>query len=154
LGFRPLGAAAGAGAAPAGLPGVQPAGPAPRRLRPAPFGRTSVTTPNEQERTEPDSIRCGLYRIAPEGAARAGLVRPGDELVLWVEAPAYVGTRWLLVELWRGDRLRDRWGQRLERGAGRNVVFRLCWGEGGSSSRLTCRVLLDGREVARQTALL
>jgi hypothetical protein len=82
------------------------------------------------------------------------LVRPGDEVVLWVEARAGHRSRELVVEFWRGDQLRDRWRQRLRPGADIAQALRLRWGEAGVSARLTCRVLIDGREVARRTALL
>jgi hypothetical protein len=100
----------------------------------------------------PADVRCGLFRITPAGPERAGLVCPGDELVLFVEVRAGGRPRELVVELLRGDRPRDRWRQRLE--ADVNLAFRLRRGEGLGSSRLTCRVMLDGREVACETALI
>jgi hypothetical protein len=100
------------------------------------------------------SVRCGLYRVGREGAGAAGLVGQGDEVVLWVEVRAGWRARELVVELWRGDRLRDRGRLRLRRGVSVSRLWRLRWGEAGGSSRLTCRVLVDGREVARRAALL
>jgi hypothetical protein len=81
-------------------------------------------------------------------------VRPGDELILWLEAWTGRLPHELAVELWRGDQLRDCWTWQLERGARLSQALRLRWGNAGGSSRLTCRVLIDGREVARRTALV
>jgi hypothetical protein len=81
-------------------------------------------------------------------------VQPGDELILWLEAQAGRLPHGLAVELWRGEQLRDRWTWQLVRGASLSQALRLRWGEAGTSSRLTCRVLIDGREVARRTALM
>jgi hypothetical protein len=102
----------------------------------------------------PSSVRCGLYRLTPEGLSRAGLVSPGDELVLLVEVRATRRPHELIVQLWRGERLRHTWQQRLEAGVPAALALRLRRGQAGTSSRLTCRVLLDWREVARGTALL
>jgi hypothetical protein len=81
------------------------------------------------------------------------MVRPGAELVLLLEVPIGHRPCDLAVEFWRGEQLRDSWRRRLD-SAGIAMAMRLHWGEARASSRLTCRVLIDGREVARQTALL
>ena len=102
----------------------------------------------------PGSCRCGLYRITASGPQETGLIQSGEELVLAVEVRAGGQPREILVEFWRGDRRRDRWVHHLGPGDEEQRVFRLHWGETRGSSRLTCRVLIDGREVARRTALL
>jgi hypothetical protein len=115
-----------------------------------------MTMPNPLGQTScgQGSIRSGLCRITSDGPMHAGLVRPGDELVLWVEVHAGDRPRTLTVEFWRGERLRDRWEQRLDRGVAVARVFRLHRSGAAMSSRLICRLLVDGREVARQTALV
>jgi hypothetical protein len=112
-------------------------------------------------RPNPPWIRCGIYRIGPEGLSKPGLVRSDDELVLLIEIDpggrARPGEGNLTVELWRGDRLRDQRQFRLRRASdGRTALaLRLDWGRGqGGSARLSCRVRLDGREVARPEVLL
>jgi hypothetical protein len=89
------------------------------------------------------------------------MARPDDELVLLVKIRAGSRARQapgdLTAELWRGNRLRDRWRQQVSWAAGAcaRAAFRLRWNEGpGSSPRLTCRVLLDGHEVLHRTVLL
>jgi hypothetical protein len=110
---------------------------------------------------EPASVWCSIFRVTSEGLSAAGTVRPGDELALLVEVRAGLPARQpgseLAVELWRGDRLRDRQQQAVSWGtdATLRAAFGLGWSEGqGASVRLTCRVLLDGREVGRQAVLL
>ncbi len=61
------------------------------------------------------------------------------------------------MELWRGDRLRDRFQKPLEDATGGcwSYAFRLTWcASSPGSSRLIARVLLDGAEVARSAILL
>jgi hypothetical protein len=110
--------------------------------------------PADEGSPEPASIRAGLYHLTPEGPSRAGLVRSDDGLVLLVEVVTGDHPRELMVEFWRGDRLRDQWGRRLNAGERLSLAFRLRWGAPGASSRLTCRILIDGRPVIRRTALL
>jgi hypothetical protein len=114
----------------------------------------SATAPWVPEESGPASVHCGLYRFTPKGLSQAGLVSAGDELVLGVEVRALPWPCELIVQLWRGEQLRHTWQQRLEAGAPVALALRLRWGEAGASSRLTCRVLLDWREVARRTVLL
>jgi hypothetical protein len=102
----------------------------------------------------PGSCRCAFYRITASGPQRTGLIQAGEELVLALEIRAGGQPREVVVEFWRGDRRRDRWVHHLGSGDEEHRLFRLHWGETGGSSRLTCRVLIDGREVARRTALL
>jgi hypothetical protein len=113
------------------------------------FGR-----PARERLPEPASIRAGLYRLTPAGPSRVGLVRPDDELVFSVEVVTGGRPRKLIVEFWRGDRLRDRWGRRLNAGERLSLAFRLRWSVPRASSRLTCRIVIDGRQVLRRTALL
>lgn len=101
-------------------------------------------------------LRCGFAQATLAGWCRPLLVRPGEEVLLLVEVrparPAPPGTHELTVELLRGDRRRDVWRQRFGP-AGLCSAFRMRWGPTGSS-RLTARLLLDGREAARPTLLL
>jgi hypothetical protein len=113
-----------------------------------------IGRPAEEGSPEPASIRAGLFHLTREGPSRAALIRPDDELVLLVEAVMGGCPRELTVEFWRGDCLRDRWARRLEAGERLSLAFRLRWGVPGASSRLTCRILIEGRQVIRRTALL
>jgi len=105
-------------------------------------------------RPAPGTLRCGLYVLTPEGPQPAGLIRPGMEIVFTLQVAAGGRPCDVAVEFHRGDRLRDHWEQRLPTGTELTRVWRLRWGEAGGSSRLICRVLIDGREMARRTALL
>jgi hypothetical protein len=112
-------------------------------------------------RPNPPWIHCGLYRLGPDGLRKPGLVRSEDELVLLIEIDPggrmRPGASNLTVELWRGDRLRDQRRSHLRpASSGRTVLaLRLDWGRGkDGSARLSCRVRLDGREVARLEMLL
>src|SRR5437588_4906164 len=98
-------------------------------------------------REERGSLRCALYCIGPDGHSETSLIGPEDEVVLVLRpsAPASV-----TVELWRGERLRDRWNGTIVR----STFLRLRHGDGaGASSRLTCRVLVAGREGFCRTLL-
>ncbi len=106
------------------------------------------------EATGHGPLRCALHLVTPEGLTRPGVVRPGDALVLCVEARAAERARHFVVEFWRGDCLRDRWDGRFARGTGLALAFRLHWSAGCASARLSCRILLDGQEVARRSALV
>lgn len=100
-------------------------------------------------------LRCGFLQETPEGWRRPMLARPGDQVVLLVEArrpEGATGTRELTVELRRGERQRDVWTERVGP-AGLRSAFRVRWGTSGSS-RLIARLLVDGREAAGATLLL
>lgn len=106
-------------------------------------------------------VHCGLFRIAPDGLERPGLCGAADELVLLIDivmgTAAPTGPRELVVECWRGDLLRDRQRQQVPFTAGGrwSAAFRLHWtGRPDGSTRLRCRVLLDGQEIGDEQALL
>ncbi|MFH1921863.1 MAG: hypothetical protein ABIP48_18510 [Planctomycetota bacterium] len=63
----------------------------------------------------------------------------------------------LTIELYRGDRLRDRRRLRVDFSASGywSAAFRLHWSTGpASSSRLSCHVLANGRQIARHQLLI
>jgi hypothetical protein len=110
----------------------------------------------------PDLPRVGCAICRHEGGTLTPvrIAWPGDELVLLVEVRPGVGlggaASELVIELDRGERVRDRLRQRVDwsRGPAR-VALWLRWGRRpGAGSRLTCRVALDGRPVGRRTVLL
>jgi hypothetical protein len=104
-----------------------------------------------------ECVICRLVGDAPEPALVAG---PGDELALLIEIQPGREVRSapseLVVELDRGEQVRARLRQWVDWSAGpARVALRLRWGAGRRvSSRLTCRVSLDGRPVGRETVLL
>jgi hypothetical protein len=59
------------------------------------------------------------------------------------------------VEVWRGDRLRHRLDRQLvlEPGRPQHEAFEINRGPGPHSTRLICRLLIDGTEVARLSCL-
>ena len=107
------------------------------------------------------SMQCGLYKLIADSLVSPRVASQGDELLLLVELTAQgEGTAApsdLTVELWRGDELRDRQQRAItkaDRGSWTAAV-RLSWGDrGAASSRLMCRVMLDGHEVFRRLLLI
>jgi hypothetical protein len=110
---------------------------------------TTPTRPAGQPR-----VRWGLYVLEGNRLRRPGLVGPAEELVLLASVtgpPARI-----TVELYRGDRLRDRqeWAPAP---AGGETVVAVHLGRSATltgSGRLRCRLLLDGREIGERTVLL
>lgn len=104
-------------------------------------------------------IRWGIFRLEAPGLAEPGLVSPELELVLLMEisSPAAMD-QFLSFELLRGNQVRDRHELRIQLRPGEtwSGAFRLCRGTGGpgASSRLVCRLMLDGREIDRLEVLL
>ena len=101
----------------------------------------------------PVRVRWGVYVVEGQRLRRPALVRPAEELVLLVVVTP--PTR-LTVELYRGDRLRDRqeWTPPHRDG---EAVFAVRLGRSATrlgSARLRCRLLIDGREVGQRTVLL
>jgi hypothetical protein len=105
-------------------------------------------------------VRCGIYRLTATGLERPSLVRPDDLLVLLIELGPT--NEWhhnscsLCIEFWRGDELRDRIECQIElkNGEAWSRAIRLCWRDRAASSRLCCRVLLNGNCVTSCRALL
>jgi hypothetical protein len=100
------------------------------------------------------SVRWGVYVVEGNRLRRPGLVGPAEELVLLVAVTPAAAR--LTVELYRGDRLRDRqeWAPAADAG---EAVLAVRLGRSATwagSSRLRCRLLLDGREVGERTVLL
>jgi hypothetical protein len=107
------------------------------------------------------AIACAIFRVSEGGLSAVTLAGPDDELVLVVQAQLGFERRNLHpaldVEVWRGDRLRDR--RRVDTsdlGAGPHAAcFRLHRGDSPTASaRLLARVLVAGAEVARSEVLL
>jgi hypothetical protein len=102
-------------------------------------------------------LRCRVCRRTAEGVARAGLVQPGEEVYLLLElsAPGGVAAErpHLAVELWRGNECHHVRRQTVQETRTR-LAWRLSFGSGeGRSSRLRCRILLDGQEAATAVVL-
>jgi hypothetical protein len=99
---------------------------------------------------------CQLLRMSPSLTGPVHTARPGDELVLLVELPAAVAVRVLAVELFRGADRRDGWECVVPSSAiTTQRVCRLRWRDRpDASSRLTCRVHLDGRQIGEPSVLL
>src|SRR3954451_3287512 len=94
-------------------------------------------------------VSWGVYVVADNRLRRPTLVAPEDELVLLavVTPPAPVA-----VELYRGDALRDRRDWPADRGRG-DMVVAVALGRGAAlagSSRLRCRLLVNGHEVCER----
>jgi len=95
-----------------------------------------------------------VVRVDGTRIAAPGLTGSGDEVVLLVEVDPDAAGRELAVDLLRGDERRGGWQGRVGTD-GVLVALRLHWDPARpASSRLICRVSLDGREVARRTVLL
>jgi hypothetical protein len=127
-----------------------------------PLAEDPGLSPTRPEPPPPEvAVRCALLRGPDTALVPARTAGPGDELLLVLEVAGSAlypdGRGELTVEVWRGDRLRDR--RRLQAAWGRSAPFVAAWrlrrGEGsGGSSRLECRVWLDGRPLARAGVLL
>jgi len=109
--------------------------------------------PDPASPASPARVRWRVYVVEGQRLRRQVLVRPTEKLVLL--AVVTPPTR-LTVELYRGDRLRDRqeWTPPHRDG---EAVFAVRLGRSATllgSARLRCRLLIDGREVGQQTVLL
>jgi hypothetical protein len=100
--------------------------------------------------------RCYIARLEAGAVLPTATARPGDELVLIVEVAPARHCRRLAVDFLRGADLRDCWEQTLSPSAELAVLgYRLRWRDrAGASTRLTCRVRLDGRIIGSPTVLL
>jgi hypothetical protein len=114
----------------------------------------------EMSKGQPASVRarCAVYRVDDSRLGLASVVGPRDEALLLVRVgrgqtplPAVAE---LTVELYRGDQLRDQHRSVLPTARPYTLALRLRWGDRGGSSRLTCRVLLNGRSAAQCEVLL
>jgi hypothetical protein len=101
----------------------------------------------------PVRVRWGVYVVEGQRLRRPMLVRPAEELVLLAVVTPPTP---LTVELYRGDRLRDRQEWTPPHGDG-EAVLAVRLGRSATlrgSARLRCRLLIDGREVGQRTVLL
>jgi hypothetical protein len=103
---------------------------------------------------------CAIWRVAGDTLTPARVAWPGDELLLLVEIRPGAGLRRaaseVIVELDRGEQVRDRLRGSVDWSTGpAQLALRLRWGQRAEgSSRLVCRVSVDGRPVGRSTVLL
>jgi hypothetical protein len=99
-------------------------------------------------------VEWGVFVVEGDRLRRPGLVGPADELVLLAAvrpAPA-----WVAAELYRGDVLRDRCEVRPAPDA-TEAALALRLGRGAAlagSTRLRCRLLVNGRRIGEHTVLL
>jgi hypothetical protein len=98
-------------------------------------------------------VRWGVYVVEGGGLRPAGLVGSADELVLLAVVTPSPGR--ITAELYRGDVLRDR--RQWRPGGVDEAVLAMQLGRGptrGGSSRLRCRLLIDGGVIGERTVLL
>jgi hypothetical protein len=112
-----------------------------------------------ESKPDPPRVKCAICRFENGLPTSVAVARPEDELVLLVEVrPGGLGrgASELMVELDRGEQVRHRVWQRVDCSAAPVcVAMRLHWGQRPeASSRLTCRLFLDGQPVGRRTVLL
>jgi hypothetical protein len=119
-----------------------------------------MTAVTASDLPEPLRGACAIWRVAGDTLTPAHIAWPEDELVLLIEILPAVGPRRaaseVVVELERGEQVRDRLRRSVDWSAGpAQLALRLCWGQrANGSSRLVCRVSVDGRPVGRSTVLL
>jgi hypothetical protein len=106
-------------------------------------------------------VQCEVFRVGPDGLIPATVLGPGDEVVLVIQVrgkgPSSGSPGDLTIELYRGDRLRDRREACVDLSTDNcwSTAYRLHWGhDSAGSSRLLCRVLANGRQLARHQLLL
>jgi hypothetical protein len=109
----------------------------------------------------PPMIDCAIFRVERGRLEAPDLAGTGDELVLLLglsrEVASTEASSEVVVEFWRGDRLRDshRLSLGLLQAEGGRRLYRLRWGDTPTASvRLSVRLVIDRRELARAEVLL
>lgn len=104
----------------------------------------------------PTPVRCRIVRIEGSGLVPTATAGPSDELVLLIAVPAGTAARRLRIDIVRGDDCRDTRLESIDAFAGPVVLAcRLHWRDRpGASTRLSCRVFLDGTPAASAAVLL